>query len=112
MSGLNSFIYGKSTSNQRIEAWWGIMRRNGIHWWINLFKDLRESEDPVQVECLKFCFMDILQAELDRIAHHWNTHNIRPQKCYRELPTGKPDIMYFSPEIYDGHDYSTPVYIY
>ncbi|KAK6183678.1 hypothetical protein SNE40_011108 [Patella caerulea] len=32
---LKSFIYGKSTSNQRIEAWWSILRRQCLHWWIN-----------------------------------------------------------------------------
>ena len=32
VSGLRSFIYGKSVSNQRIEAWWGTMRRQGVQW--------------------------------------------------------------------------------
>lgn len=31
-SGNKSFMYGRSTSNQRIEAWWG-----------RLFKDMRDS---------------------------------------------------------------------
>lgn len=42
MAGIKSFIYGKSTTNQRIEAWWGILRKHGISFWINLFKDLRD----------------------------------------------------------------------
>ena len=54
-----SFLYGKSCSNQRIEAFWGMLR-------ICVFKDLRGSglfcdEDDVQVECLKFCFMNIFR---------------------------------------------------
>ena len=32
MSGIRSFMYGKSVSNQRIESWWGILRRQGIQW--------------------------------------------------------------------------------
>ena len=44
LAGLNSFMYGKSVSNQRIESCWGTMRRQGLHWWINFFKDLRDTE--------------------------------------------------------------------
>lgn len=43
MAGIKSFMYGKSTSNQRIEAWWEKLRKLGIHWWINLFIDIRDS---------------------------------------------------------------------
>ncbi len=32
MAGIASFMYGKSVSNQRIEAWWGILRKQC--WWI------------------------------------------------------------------------------
>jgi len=42
-AGMNSFLYGKSVSNQRIEAWWGMLGRlykvadrlfqgHGKHW--------------------------------------------------------------------------------
>ena len=33
-AGINSFMYGKSESNQRIEAWWGQLRKNSTDWWI------------------------------------------------------------------------------
>lgn len=93
-------MYGKSTLNQRIEAWWGVFKKLGIHWWINLFKDYRDTgmfdlDNPVVKECLRFCFMDALQTDLDRIANHWNSHVIRPQRGYAELPSGKPDVLYF-----------------
>ena len=42
-SGEKSFIYGKSTSNQRIEAWWGRLRQGCADWWIEYFKNLRDS---------------------------------------------------------------------
>jgi hypothetical protein len=35
----------KSVSNQRIEAWWGTMRRQGIQWWISFFKDLKDNQE-------------------------------------------------------------------
>ena len=39
-AGYNSFRYGKSISNQRIEAPWSQLRRSCTNWWINFFKDL------------------------------------------------------------------------
>ncbi len=64
MAQLKSFMYGKSTTTQRIESWWGYMRRQGIHWWICKLKDLRDSGrfDPLNqmhVECLRYCFTDV-----------------------------------------------------
>ena len=114
LAGMKSFMYGKSTSNQRIEAWWSYLRRQGIHWWINKLKDLRDrgrydSLNPIHVECLRFCLFDVLQAELDRIADLWNVHNIRPQKMYRDLPCGKPFVLHHVPELYGGHDLGKPV---
>ncbi len=51
-----SFAIGTSTSNQRIEAFWSRLIRDGPGWWRNFFKDLRDSDlfndsDPVQIEC-------------------------------------------------------------
>ena len=91
-----------------------MLRKLGIHWWINLFKDIKDSgmfdfENPIIKECLRFCFMDALQTDLDRIAHHWNSHNIRRQKRYVELPSGKPDVMYFIPELTNGYYFKTSV---
>ena len=85
LAGLNSFMYGKSVSNQQIESCWGTMRRQGLHWWIDFFKDLRDTGvfqdiNPLHVECVRCCFMDLIQAELDRMAKNWNLHAIRAQK--------------------------------
>lgn len=114
MACVKSFMYGRRTANRRIEAWWGILRKLGVHWWINLFKDIRDSgmfniQNPVIKKCLRFCFMDALQTDLDRIAKRWNSNNIRRQKRCTELPSGKPDVMYFVPELTDGCDFKTTV---
>ena len=84
-AGINSFMYGKSVSNQRIETWWGQLRKNSTDWWImiNYFKDLRDralyfDSDVLHVECLKFCYMPVIRAELQRAAIHWNVHRLRP----------------------------------
>ena len=36
-----SFIYGRSTANQRIEAWWGILRKQCSDWWIKVGLNLK-----------------------------------------------------------------------
>ena len=84
-SGLASFSIGTSTSNQRIEAYWSHLIRDGPGWWVNFFKDLRDFDlyndsDPVQVDLIRFCFMDILRDELHKIAEMWNQHIIAPSK--------------------------------
>ncbi|XP_028519094.1 uncharacterized protein LOC110252739 [Exaiptasia diaphana] len=62
MAGVKSFLYSKSTANQRIEAWWSTLRKTNTNWWINYFKDMRDrgmynSGDLIQSNCLQFCFM-------------------------------------------------------
>ena len=108
-----SFMYGRSTANQRIEAWWGILRRQCSDWWIKYFNDLRDAglfcdDDIVHRECLKFCFMDLLQMELHKVARLWNTHRIRPS-ANPESPSGRPDYLYFIPRANNTRDYLTQV---
>lgn len=113
MAREKSFMKGKSTSNQRIERFWQTLRHQGVDWWISLFKDLRDSNlfdstNSILKECLKFCFMKDLQAELDRIAIHWNIHATRKQRAI-EADCGRPYVMYFSPHFYGRRDYGSPV---
>ena len=98
-SGNSSFMYGKSVSNQRIEAWWSQLRKGCTEWWINYFKDLRDrglycDADIINVECLKFCYMPVIQDELQRVARLWNSHRIRPS-TNQDSPPGKPDMLYY-----------------
>ena len=102
-AGINSFMYGKSVSNQRIEAWWGQLRKSSTDWWINYFKDLRDrglysDSDILHVECLKFCYMPVIRAELQRAAIHWNVHRIRPS-TNPDSPPGRPDSLFFLPSL-------------
>ncbi|KAL4233419.1 hypothetical protein ACF0H5_008100 [Mactra antiquata] len=48
--------------------------------------------------------MDLIQSELDRIAMNWNNHEIRPQK-HRNIPSGRPEIMFHVPEVYGGYNF-------
>lgn len=96
-----SFMYGRSTANQRIEGWWSMLRKHCSDWWIKYFKDLRDrrlfnDDDIIHRECLKFCFMDLLQNELHKVAKLWNTHRIR-YSANGKSPSGRADILYFLP---------------
>ncbi|XP_031573563.1 uncharacterized protein LOC116307446 [Actinia tenebrosa] len=94
--------YISSTANQRIEAWWSIFRKSQSNWWLELFKDLKESGsfcngNIIHVYCLRYCFMNIIQKELDSVAANWNEHRIRKNST-AECPNGIPDELFFLPE--------------
>lgn len=64
-AGTKSFLYGKSTANQRIESWWGILRKQCIQYWMDLFKQLQYdgyfSGDLLDRNLIQFCFMEAIQ---------------------------------------------------
>ena len=91
--------YVASTSNQRIEAWLSNFRKSCSEWWIGLFKDFTASGafspgNLIQTYCIRYCFMDILQKELDFVATTWNEHLIRG-RTMSECPSGIPDELFF-----------------
>ena len=96
-----SHTYGTSPGNQRIEAWWSFFRRNRSQWWIDWFEDLIQFSafhpgSVVETEILRFCFMRILQKDLDDVRKRWNTHRIRPSAAAR-CPAGIPDELFYFP---------------
>ena len=112
-AGDKSFMYGRSVANQRIEAWWSFLRKTDSDWWIKLFKDIRDvgiycNSNPVHVECLKFCFIKLIQDELKHVAQQWNLHRIRQCRNSDSL-AGRPDVLLFLPELEETMDYATPV---
>jgi len=42
-AGSLSWRYGKSTSNQRIEAWWSQLRKYKSQFWIELFSEIEDA---------------------------------------------------------------------
>ena len=60
-----SYVTGASTANQRIESWWGVMRKEGIELWITALGELKDegffSGDFVDKALSQFCFMPIIQ---------------------------------------------------
>lgn len=114
-AGEICFIIGRSTANQRIEAYWSQLVKDGPGWWINFFKDLSDlglfnGSDPVHQDCIRFCFMKILREELYQVAEMWNQHQIASSKFGNSsVPRGKPDCMYFLPHLYNTEDYKVNI---
>ncbi|KAK5874644.1 hypothetical protein PBY51_019572 [Eleginops maclovinus] len=110
--GERSFMYGRSTSNQRIESWWGFLRKECVDFWLGHFHRLKDEGDFVgdflDKNLMLFCFLALIQDDLDLTKNTWNHHLIRPSKNVH-VPHGRPDAMYTIPELYGTEDYLCPV---
>lgn len=111
-AGYKSHVYGSSHANQRIEGWWSFLRRNRTSWWIDYFKDMVTSTllnvgNEFHMESLWFCYAHIIQADLDNVVEHWNSHYIRQSR--HDTVSGIPDILYSLPEYYGKTDCLFPV---
>ena len=65
---------------------------------------LYNDDNLINQECLRFCFMPVLRDELYSITSYWNTHSIR-QVNNSESPAGRPDQLYFIPQIQENQDF-------
>ncbi|XP_033730015.1 uncharacterized protein LOC117319292 [Pecten maximus] len=102
-------VIGSSKSNQRIEQWWRWARQRGCQSWMDTFAELEmTSGDPINVDLARFCFMALIQQDLDNLRAEWNQHTVR-QHRQSGTPCGKPDIMFHLPRLYDTVDYKVEV---
>lgn len=113
-STIDSYLEGASTANQRIEYWWAFLRRQCVEFWLAVFGDLRDSGlfdgGFLDKNLLQFCFLGLIQDELDDTVQVWNAHIVRPSKNLN-VPSGKPNVMYALPELYGTQDYLSPVQV-
>lgn len=60
-----SFLYGRSTANQRIESWWSFLRKECIDYWMCVMHSLKDDGyfdgDVIDKQLLLFCFLGTLQ---------------------------------------------------
>lgn len=63
------------------------------------------STDPVHLECIRFCFMPLVQEHLDSFKNSWNIHLIQSQRR-GELISRKPDVLFHQPVLYGATDCS------
>ncbi|KAH3701661.1 hypothetical protein DPMN_076651 [Dreissena polymorpha] len=66
---------------------------------------LLRIDDPVHLECLRLCFIPVIQRDLNSFTHLWNFHRIRQQR-HVEAPNGIPMVMYYQTEAYGTRDFS------
>ena len=97
-----SFLYGRSTANQRIESWWSQLFKSMTTRWIIFFKamvanGLFHISLNLHLQCLHNVSIGVLQHELDDIKSLWNSHCIRHIRNSKS-PGGCPDVLYFKPE--------------
>jgi hypothetical protein len=50
-------------------------------------------------DCLKFCFMHLIQEDLFKISLEWNSHRIRRNRN-SSLPDGHPDELFYMPQLH------------
>ncbi|KAJ4931164.1 hypothetical protein JOQ06_025462 [Pogonophryne albipinna] len=100
-SAIDSYIEEASTANQRIESWWGFLRRESMEFYICMFTDLKNRG------LFDGAFLD-KSDELDETTCVWDSHVIRPSKNDR-VPSGRPKVMYMFPELYTTEDCVSPV---
>ncbi|XP_033646897.1 uncharacterized protein LOC117306426 [Asterias rubens] len=102
-------MYGSSNHNQRIESFWGFLRKECIEFWLEFFHGMKNEGyfdgTFLDVNLVLFCFLGLIQDELDRTADVWNTHIISPSKN-ENVPHGRPNVMYFVPELYNTKNYT------
>ncbi|KAF3845993.1 hypothetical protein F7725_003071 [Dissostichus mawsoni] len=96
-----------SMTNQRIEAWWSILRKGRSQFWMELFADLRDAgyfNGSHEHQCLlRFCFIDVIQKDLDECVRLWNSHRIRPSRT-ASCPGGVPNELYYLPHRFGSRD--------
>ncbi|XP_055045258.2 uncharacterized protein [Misgurnus anguillicaudatus] len=104
---------GRSTANQRIESWWGIYRRQNASYWRDVFQEFQATGDFngdfIDKGLIQFCFLKIIQNELDTVVTMWDNHRIRPGGNGHPNYHGKPCLMYNVPELYHTQDYLHPL---
>ena len=62
-------------------------------------------EDPVVLDCKRYCFMHLIRKDLVSITEDWNSHLISKSRS-NSGPSGRPNCMFSLPHLYDASDFS------
>ncbi|CAC5373115.1 unnamed protein product [Mytilus coruscus] len=97
--------------NQRIESWWnnsGMFPKKVLKFWMDMFQTIKDdghfSGDFLDVNLIRFCFMNLIQDELKIVVRTWNSHKLRSMKNVM-TPCGRPELMYNLPELCGADNY-------
>jgi hypothetical protein len=132
------YLYGPSTSNQRIESWWSQLTRGQVNQWrvcvALFFTIISHNLSNYHTKLFSQTYFTILQTSGqwrkdslgDRIAltavympiirravhgfvRIWNSHTIRKQANRPGTLSGVPLVNYECPELYNARDYGVRV---
>lgn len=108
----NCVIIGKSVHNERIERFWSYLAMVYTRSCVDIFKDMRDSgildvSNALHIECLRFCFVPVIQADLMLVMDTWNDHRIRKQTSHG--PAGRPSFLFDCPDVLGFPDMSMQV---
>jgi hypothetical protein len=85
LSDENSFMYGRSTANQKIEAFWTHLLKSLTSFYIDFFTHMIEdnifvNSSGLHLQIIRFCFMELIKKELNRNLKEWNLHFLRKSR--------------------------------
>lgn len=103
LTNNGTFVYGASTGNQRIEAFWRHLRMECCQFWIEFFGH-EFSGDIIDKNLVQCVFMNFVQNDIDEAVSVWNMHRILPTRN-GNVPAGKLCILYCLPELNGTKDY-------
>lgn len=106
-------MFGSSNHNQRIERFWGTLRKVLLQIYMDLFGDLElagllDMSNQTELECLAFCFLNVIRKDLYMQSCIWDTHRIRAMKGSL-LPSGIPQFLYDYPACHGYEDQLRPI---
>ena len=96
-----SVLYARSVRNQRIEAFWSRLKKFKLSWWISFSKSLEKGclykpEFETHKEVLIFCFLSVIQNELNEFVLRWKRWTVRQPS---DAPGGNPDLLFRCPTL-------------
>lgn len=108
LKGEKSYLKGRSVRNQRIESYWGQLRKHTGDFYIQLFKCMQENGlfdgSQLHLRCLQYCFGPMITADLKMAMDLWNEHKMRKQAA-RNNVAGKPYTLYHLPKNRNARDF-------
>jgi hypothetical protein len=96
---LDSYIYGPSTGNIRIEGSWNLMIMSVTNAWMDLFRFLTvqglfRDDLPTDKVIFIYIFLPLLQSEIWRWVEDHNSHSIRRDRYRSQHVPGVPNDLY------------------